>query len=173
MSGLRLGVIVIILVTLVGGIWPRHFYKTLEPTAPPAAEIRRAFESSNLQVTGAFAEPLANITGFEISIQRCARPLAVLPIPASYSALIPTEYRYRPGAYDVAYVYSGKIYPEDRISYTLSALNMFYRFESLFGLIERKRFAFYLKIWIPRECGGISNSEASSLDRGLISSIKP
>jgi hypothetical protein len=47
------------------------------------------------------------------------------------------------------------IYPEERISYRLSLLNMIYRFESLFGLVDRKRFVFYLKMWIPKECGGI------------------
>ena len=124
MRGLRISVILIILVALAGGIWPRHLYKALEPTAPAAVEIRRAFESSNLQVTGTFAESLGNTTGFEISIGRCARPLAVLPIPAAYSAIIPTEYRYRAGAYDIAYVYSGSIYPEERISFRLSLLNI-------------------------------------------------
>jgi hypothetical protein len=173
MRGLRFGVILIILVALAVGVWSRHLYKALEPTAPPAAEIRRAFESSNLQVTGTFAESLANITGFEISIRRCARPLAVLPIPAAYSAIIPTEYRYRPGDYNIAYVYSGNIYPEERISYRLSLLSTIYRFESLFDLVDRKRFVLYLKIWIPKECGGISNFEASSLDRALIDSIGP
>jgi hypothetical protein len=171
MRGLRISVILIILVALAGGIWPRHLHKALEPIAPAALEIRRAFESSNLQVTGTFAEPLGNTTGFEISTRRCARPLAVLPIPAEYSAIIPAEYRYRAGAYDIAYVYSGSIYPEERISFRLSLLNTIYRVESLFGLVDRKRFAFYLKIWIPRECGGISNCEASSLERALIASI--
>ena len=171
MRGLHLGVILIILVALAGGVWRRHLHKALEPTAPPAAEIRRAFESSNLQVTGTFAELLGNITGFEFSIWRCARPLAVLPIPGAYSAIIPTEYRYRPGAYNIAYVYDGDIYPEDWISYRLSVLSIIYRFESLFGLVDRRRFFFFLKIWIPKECGGISSSEASSLERGLIASI--
>jgi hypothetical protein len=169
MRGLRLGVILIILFALAGGVSRRHLYKALEPTARPAAEIRRALESSNLQVTGTFAESFGNITGFEISIPRCAHPLAVLPIPAQYSAVIPTEYRYRPGTYSIAYVYMGNIYPEERISYRLSLLNMIYRFESLFGLVDRKRFVFYLKVWIPKECGGISNFEASSLERGFAS----
>ena len=61
------------------------------------------------------------------------------------------------------------IYPEERISYRLSLLNMIYRFKSLFGLVDRKRFVFYLKMWIPKECGGISNFEASSLERGFAS----
>jgi hypothetical protein len=168
MRGRRLGVILIILVALAGGVWARHLYKTLKWTEP-VVEIRRAFESSNLQVTGTFAESLGNITGFEISIPRCGHPLAVLPVPAQYSAVIPTEYRYRPGAYNIAYVYMGNIYPEERISYRLGLLNTIYRLESLFGLVDRKRFVFYLKIWIPKECGGISNFEASSLERGFAS----
>jgi hypothetical protein len=88
-------------------------------------------------------------------------------------SIIPTEYRYRPGAYNIAYVYSGNIYPEERIGYRLGLLNSILRFEALLGLVDRKRFAFYLKIWTPKECGGISNFEASSLERGLIASIGP
>ena len=171
MRGLRIGVTLIIFVALAGGIWPRHLYLDLERTAPHAVEMRRGFESSNLQVTGTFAEWLGNLTGFEISIRRCALPLGVLPIPAGYLVITPTEYRYRPGAYNIAYVYGGNIYTEERISYTLPLLNIYYRFESLFGSVDRKRFAFYLKVWIPKECGGISNFEASSLDRGLIASF--
>ena len=171
MRGLRLSVMLIIFVALAGGIWPRYLYLALERTAPPAVEMRRGFESSNLQVTGTFAEPLGNITGFEISIRRCARPLAVLPIPAGYLGIIPTDYRYRGGAYNIAYLYDGNIYSEERISYSLNFLNIIFRVKSLFGWVDRKRLAFYLKIWIPKECGGISNFEATSLDRGLIASF--
>ena len=35
---------------------------------------------------------------------------AVLPIPAGYLGIIPTDYRYRGGAYNIAYLYDGNIY---------------------------------------------------------------
>ena len=42
MYELRLGVILIILFALAGGVWRRHLYKALEPTARPAGGVPRA-----------------------------------------------------------------------------------------------------------------------------------
>ena len=86
-------------------------------------------------------------------------------------AIIPTEYRYRLGNYDISCVYNGKVYPEAWISHKLSLLGTFYRLQALFGLIEARQFAYYLKIWTPSGCRGISNAEASSLERALLGPI--
>jgi hypothetical protein len=86
-------------------------------------------------------------------------------------AIIPTEYRYRRGEYDISYVYNGNVYPEAWISYKLSLLSTFYRFQALLGLGEARQFAYYLKIWTPSGCRGISNAEASALERALVGPI--
>ncbi len=102
----------------------------------------------------------------------CRHPLAILPVPAWFMVIIPTEYRYRRGEYDISYVYNGIVYPEAWISYKLALLKYFYRFQALFGLVEARQFAYFLKIWIPPGCRGISNSEASALERGLVGPIR-
>lgn len=156
MEGLRRSTILTILIALAGGIWTRHLH-TPSGQAASSVEIRPILENSGLQVSGTFAEPLAGLTGFEVSVPSCPQPLAILPVPATYSTIIPTEYRYRPGEYAISYVYNGIVYPEAWISYRLSFLSLLYRFQSLFGLMEAQQFAFYLKIWIPSGCG-ISDS---------------
>ena len=44
------------------------------------------------------------------------------PDPSRVFIIIPTEYRYFSGAYNIAYVYGGNIYTEERISYRLSII---------------------------------------------------
>ncbi len=170
MGRLRYSVILIIAVAFAGGILTRYLYT---PSVQPASsvEIIPTLVNSGLQVTGTFDEPIGGLTGFEVSFPDCPHPLAILPVPAGLSAIIPTEYRYRRGEYDISYVYKGNVYPEVWISYKLSLLNTFYRFQALLGLVEARQFAYYLKIWIPSGCRGISNSEASSLERGLLGPI--
>ncbi|MGH7783243.1 MAG: hypothetical protein ACREO5_05315 [Candidatus Binatia bacterium] len=170
MAGLRRSVILIMLIALAGGIWTRHFY-TNTRKAESLVEIRPSFENSGLRVTGTFDEPVGDLTGFEISFPYCSRPLAILPVPSWLMAIISTEYHYRPGEYDISYVYNGNVYPETWISYKLIFLNYFYRFQSLFGLVEARQFAYCLKIWIPPDCRGISTTEASALERGLVGPI--
>ncbi len=105
--------------------------------------------------------------GFEVSLPGCGRPVGVLPVPASSSAIIPTAFRYKPGDYDVSYLYNGQAYPEAGISYRLSLLYTFQRAQSLLGLIDGKQSASYLKIWNPAGCPKLSTSEVLTLERGL------
>ena len=163
MERLRYSVILLIVVAFAGGIWTRYL-STSSIQAASSVGIR---PNSGLQITGTFAESLADLTGFEVSFPNCPHPLAILPVPASFTAIIPTEYRYRRGEYDISYVYKGNVYREAWISYKLSLLSTFYRLQSLLGLVEARQFAYYLKIWTPSGCPGISTPEASSLERSF------
>ena len=170
MDRLRYGVILIIVAAFAGGIWTRYLYTaSVQPAS--SVEINPALVNSGLQVTGTFDVPVGGLSGFEVSFPDCTEPLAILPVPALYMAIIPTEYRYRPGNYDISYVYNGKVYPEPWISYKLSLLGTFYRLQAMFSLIEARQFAYYLKIWTPSGCRGISNAEASTLERALLRPI--
>jgi hypothetical protein len=168
MTGLRYGVVLLMLLTLAGGIWTRYHDAESAKVHYPLT-IPPNFGNSGLQFTGTFSEPLGGLTGFEVSFPNCARPLAILPVPAwAFLEIIPTEYRYGPGEYSVFYVYNGIIYPEGLISYKLSLLNYFYRFQAFFDLADSRRIAYYLKIWIPPGCRRISNAEASLLEWSLV-----
>jgi hypothetical protein len=171
MEGLRRVVVFITFVSLAGGVWARYLYASSD-LAESAVGVRQPPESSAIQVTGTFEEPLAGSIGFEVLSPSCPHPLAVLPVSMKRSAIIPTEYRYHQGDFDVSYVYNGAVYPEANVSYRLSFLHVLYRFESMFGLIEGRRFAFYLKIWTPSGCPAISSADASALEQGLIARIE-
>ncbi len=119
MDGLRPSVILIMLVALAGGVWTRHLH-----TYSGLVEIRPALENSGLQVTGTFDEPVGNLTGFEVLFPHCPHPLAILPVPAWFMVIIPTEYRYPRGEYDISYVYNGIVYPEEWISYKVGSLEI-------------------------------------------------
>jgi hypothetical protein len=167
MDRLRQCALLIIFFATAGGVWARCLYASSN-LAESAVEIRQPPENASIHVAGTFIEQLAALPGLEVSSPNCPLPWAVLPISMRRSAIIPTEYRYRPGDYDVAYVYNGSVYPEAGVSYKLSLLHILYRFQSMFGLIEGRQFAFYLKIWVPRGCPGVSADDASALERGLI-----
>jgi hypothetical protein len=166
MERLRYSVILIIVAALAGGIWARSL-STSEGQAASPAEVHSLPENSGLQVTGTFDVPVGGLSGFEISVPNCAHPLAVLPVPTRLMTIIPTEYRYQQGEYDISYVYNGNVYPEAWINYRLGLLSIFYRIKALFDPPGATQFAYYLKIWTPSSCRGISNAEASALERAL------
>jgi hypothetical protein len=171
MDNLRRIVVLIILVALGGGIWARYLYARSD-LAESLVGIRQPPQDGGLNVTGSFDEPLGGAPGLEVSFPSCPRPIAVLPVSMKRSAIIPSEYRYRHGDFDVSYVYNGGVYPEAGVNYKLNFLHVLYRFQSMFGLIEGRQFAFYLKIWVPSGCPGVSTAEASALERGLIARIE-
>jgi hypothetical protein len=166
---LRYSVILIIVVAFVGGIWTRCL-STFPVQAFTPVDINRAFLDAGVHLTGTFGEPYGDLTGFEVSFPNCPHPVAVLPVPARYTSLIPTEYRYGRGQYDISYVYNGNIYPEAWISYKLSLLNSYYRLQAFFSVGEARQFAFYLKIWIPTDCPGIPTTGIFALERALVGS---
>jgi hypothetical protein len=167
---LRFSVILIILVAFAGGIWTRYL-STSSVEASTLVEINPALFDAGLQLTGTFGEPYGGLTGFEVSFPDCPHPLAILPVSARYTSLIPTEYHYGRGQYDISYVYNGNIYAEAWISYKLSLLNSYYRLQAFFSVGEGRQFAYYLKIWIPTDCPGISTGDVFALERALIGSI--
>jgi len=167
MNALRHGTALLMLLALAGGIWTRHHYIPLSE-ASSAVAIQPSFENSGLQLAGTFSEPLGDLTGFQISFPDCPQPLAILPVPAAFMAIAPSEYRYN-SDYSVLYIYNSVVHPKKFINYKLNLLNSFYRFQALFGIVEPRQFAYYFKIWIPPGCRPISEAEASLLERSLLS----
>jgi hypothetical protein len=170
MDRLRYIVILIIVVAFAVGIWTRYLAIFSVETSTPT-EINPALLDAGLQVTGTFGEPFGDLTGFEVSFPNCPHPVAILPVPARYTRLIPTEYHYGRGQYDISYVYNGNIYPEAWISYKLIVLNGYYRLQAFFSVGDARQFAYYLKIWIPTGCPAISTAEVFALERAVIDSI--
>lgn len=171
-ENLRYGVILIILIALAGGIWTRrHHMAASEPAL--SEEPDPALTASRIKTTGSFEELVTGMPGFEVSLPGCGRPVGVLPVPASSSAIIPTAFRYKPGGYDVSYLYNGQAYPEAGISYRLTLLYALNRIRSFLGLMDGEPLAFYLKIWTPSDCPGLSTSVGSTLERGFIAAQGP
>ena len=162
MERLRFTAILIIAVTLAGGFWTR--WRFMSQAALPA-ESYLLPENSGLRVTGTFDVPVGSLSGYEISVPNCSQPLAILPVPMGRVTIIPTEYRYHQGEYDISYVYHGNVYAEPWINYKLGFLSIFYRIKDLFVPLEARQQA-YFKIWVPSSCS-ISNAEASALGRAF------
>jgi hypothetical protein len=170
MERLRYSVILIIAAALAGGIWARCLSTSAVQTASKG-EIHPLPENSGLQVTGIFDVLVGGLSGFEISVPNCPQPWAILPIPTRLMTIIPTEYHYHQGEYDISYVYRGNVYAAAWINYKLGFLSIFYGIKALFDPREATQFAYYLKIWIPSSCHGISNAEASTLERAFAGPI--
>lgn len=166
MERLRYCVILIIAVALTGGVWTRWRFMSQVPADAPV-ESHLLPENSGLQVSGTFDVPVGSLSGFEISVPNCSQPLAILPVPTRLMTIIPTEYRYHQGEYDISYVYNGNVYAEQWINYKLGFLSIFYRIKNLFGPLEARQADHYFKIWVPSNCG-ISNAAASALVRALV-----
>lgn len=164
----RYSVILIICFALAGGIWTRLLYASSDLTGS-LVEIRRPAQDSGINVTGTFEEPVGGLKGFEVALPNCDHPMAVLPISTkTYSGGTADEYHYHRGNYKIIYVFNSKVYPEDSITYRLTFLRILYRFESMFGLIKGRQFAYYLKIWIPSGCATSSAPDVSALERAMI-----
>jgi len=173
MDRLRWIVVLIISGALAGGVFARLRYASSD-LAESQFETRQPSDSDELRLSGVFVEPLNNLTGYEISVPRCPRPLAVMPVSTRTLSVAPSEHRYpRPGEYAVSYIYNGSIYLEDGIGPRLRLLRMLYRFQSLFGLADARNFAFYLKVWVPSDCAGVSTAEAAALQHSLIARVQP
>jgi hypothetical protein len=164
----RYSVTLLILIAMVGGIWTRHVY-TGSNLAGSLVEIRQPSKASGIDVTGTFEEPVGRLKGFEVALPNCRQPMAILPISTkTYAGSTAAEYRYHPGEYKIVYVLNSHIYPEDWITYRLTFLRIFYRFQSMFGLIKGRQFAYYLKIWVPSGCADVLPQDVSALERAII-----
>jgi len=164
----RYSAILIMFLALAGGIWTRLVY-TNSNLAGSLVEIRQPSKESGINVTGTFQEPVGGLKGFEVSLPNCRQPMAILPISTkTYAGSTAAEYHYHHGEYKISYVLNSKIYPENYITYRLTFLRILYRFQSMFGLIKGRQFAYYLKIWIPTGCAGVSTHDVSALERAMI-----
>lgn len=173
MDRLRWVVVLIILAALAGGVATRFLYASSDGVESNF-EIRTPSDSEGIRVVGTFIDPFNSLTGYEISFPRCPRPVAVLPVPTGISAVAPKEHLYgNSSRHVVSYIYNGGVYPEAGIGPRLRLLRILYRLGSLFGLTDARSFAFYLKIWVPEECEGVSMTEAGALQHSLIGRIQP
>ncbi|ARN79792.1 hypothetical protein [Methylocystis bryophila] len=171
MDRLRWIVVLIISGALLGGVLGRLRYASSD-LAETQFEIGRPSESGPMRISGEFTDPLNYLTGYEFILPRCPQPLAVLPVSTRTLAIPPSEYQYpQSGEYAVSYVYNGGVYAEEGIAARLRLLRMLYRFESLFGLTDARGYAFFLKLWIPANCAGVSTAEAESFQRSLITRV--
>lgn len=172
MDRLRWIVVLIISGALTGGVLGRLRYASSD-LAESQVEIGRPSDSEPMRVAGEFTDPLNYLTGYEFFLPRCSRPLAVMPVSTRTLAIPPSEYQYRQsGEYAVSYVYNGGVYAEEGIAGRLRLLRMLYRFESLFGLTDARAYAFFLKLWIPVACAGVSTAEAEAFQRSLITKVQ-
>lgn len=173
MDRLRWIVVLIISGALAGGVAGRLRYASSE-LAELQAEIRQPSDSDEMRFAGVFADPLNSLKGYELVLSRCPRPFAVLPVATRALAVPPGEYHYaHPGEYAVSYIFNGRAYPEEWIGGRLRFLRALYRFQSLFGLTDARSYAFFLKLWVPAECAGVSTAEAEALQRSLITIAPP
>jgi hypothetical protein len=132
-----------------------------------------AFESSDrvrgfivragLQPAGRFQEPITGLEGVEIARRDCSQPAAILPVMIKDTELGPSELSYRPGDYDVAYAFDGDLYSPSWISYRLEVVAMWHRLTSLVSGSDPDRLRYYMKIWTPRGCQGLTPQEAERL----------
>jgi hypothetical protein len=172
MDGLRWIVVLIISGALVGGVLGRLRYANSD-LAEAQADIREPSDSDRMRLAGVFADPLNYLTGYEILLPRCSRPLGVMPVSTRTLAVPPREYHYpHPGEHVVSYVYNGSVYPEEGIGGRLRFLRALYRFQSLFGLTDARSYAFFLKLWVPSDCASVSTAEAEAFQRSLIRRVQ-
>jgi hypothetical protein len=168
MDRLRWIVVLVITAALAGGVAGRFRYAN-SALAESQAEIRQPSDSDDMRLAGVFNDSLSSRTGYELVLPRCSRPLAVLPVATRALAVPPREYDYpHAGEYAVSYIFNGRAYPEEWIGGRLRFLRALYRFQSLFGLTDARSYAFFLKLWVPAECAGVSTAEAEALQRSLI-----
>src|ERR1700722_136409 len=159
---IRYAVSLIIVLAFVGGIWTRSLYPNLGPVYSDE-DVRLKLEHSGFPIIGPFEEPLTGLTGFEVSVAGCPRPVALFPVQMWNTEITPSAFRYKEGDYDVFYLYNGFSYPETWVSYRLNALRLYYRTLSLFGIGGSNQIAYYLKVWIPQGCKGPSPLQLSAL----------
>lgn len=172
MDRLRWLVVLIILAALAGGVLARLRYED-STLAESQFEIRTPADSDDFHIAGSFVTPFDPLTGYRISLPRCPRPLAVLPV-ATATLVAPTAHRYGDqNSHAVSYIFNGNVYPEQAIEPRLRFLRMLYRFEALFGVGDAGGYAYFLKVWVPAECEGVSTAEAQALQRLLIGRVQP
>jgi hypothetical protein len=149
---------------LAGGIWARCEHVNTDAIVS-SDEVRAILNHSGLQVIGSFEEPVSGLIGFEVTRPDCALPIALLPVAATGSVLMPSAFRYRDGDYRTSYIYSGNTYGEKWISYRLRILALFYRARWSLENNSHKEIEVYFKLWTPESCPDLASEQVSKLSR--------
>jgi hypothetical protein len=173
MDGMRRLVVLIILIALSGGIFARFRFAASD-LSDSQFEVRTPNDADGFHFIESFITRYNSLRGYRISLTRCSQPYAALPVATGTMVVAPAAHSFSGSdLYSVSYIFNGHNYPEDGIGPRLVFLRMLYRLESAFGLTDAGSYAFYLKIWSPLECGGLSADEAAALQRLLIGKVQP
>ncbi len=125
--------------------------------------MREIITRAGLQPTGNFHEPITGLEGFEVARSGCPAPIAVLPVMAANAEMAPGELSYRDGDYNIAYAFDGNLYAPDWISYRLGIMSAWRRVTSLALGSDPDSVRYYMKIWTPRGCQGLTQEEVERL----------
>ena len=147
---------------LVVWICNRSLTKPFQPTAP-LDRIAEVIVRAGLQPVGYFHEPATGLVGIEVSMKDCSQPVALLPAMIGDMELAPDELSYRDGDYQVAYAFDGSLYPEKWISYRLEVISTWRRLAALVSRSNSERLQYYMKIWTPFGCPGLTSEEVGRL----------
>jgi hypothetical protein len=161
-AGLRYAVLILIAACVVVWICSRPWTKSLQATVS-SDRILEVIARAGLQPTGYFHEPATGLVGVEISAKECPQPVALLPAMVGDIELAPDELSYRDGDYQVAYAFNGNLYPPRWISYRLEVIATWRRLISLASGSDPERLRYYMKIWTPSGCQGLTSQELARL----------
>jgi hypothetical protein len=82
---------------------------------------------------------------------------------AAQAEMAPDELSYRDGDYDIAYAFDGNLYSPKWISYRLGIMSVWRRATSLALGSDPDSLRYYMKIWTPRGCQGLTQEEVERL----------
>jgi hypothetical protein len=161
-AGVRYAALILIVLSVAIWIWNRPWSISLEAIASPE-RIRGIILRAGLQPTGNFQERFTGLEGIEVASPTCSTPIAILPVMFGKLELPADSLSYRPGAYDVAYVFDGNLYSGRWISYQLGIVAVWRRLTSLISGKDSKSLHYYMKVWTPRGCPGLTPGEVERL----------
>jgi len=148
--------------SIAGGAWTRIQSETADSLVSPD-RLGAILTLAKLPPAGLFTEPTAGLSGFEVFLPNCPKPLGMLAVRSYNMEIAPAAFRYRDGEYKVSYVYNGSAYPEISIVYRLGVLSLFHRFVALITFANASRYTYYFKIWTPAACAGLTTANLAGL----------
>ena len=160
--GVRYAVLTLITVSLVVWVWNRPWSRSSEAIAS-SDRIRGDIVRAGLEPTGYFREQFTGLKGIEIARPGCPAPTAILPVMFGNLELPPDALSYRAGDYTITYAFDGNLYAAKWISYRLEITAIWRRLASLISGTDSKSLHYYMKIWTPHSCQGLTSQEAERL----------
>ncbi len=160
--GVRYAVLTLIAASLVVWVWDRPWSRSFGAIIS-STRIHEVVVRAGLQPTGYFYEQITGLKGVEVTRPGCPAPVAILPVMAAYAEIAPDALIYRVGDYTVTYAYDGNLYSTRWISYRLGIMAIWRRLASLVSGTDSKSLYYYMKIWTPQGCQGLTPAEAELL----------